>query len=193
MPRHNHTETRERQARKLRHGSNWEWDPKARATAHQEFQAITAEIRRRRMATPPRTAALTAGTVVWATVSFAQGDGEKDRPAVVLSSTKKGIRAMGLSSVRPGRLLVPLATSEPFLPAESGCQLVCSWVDRVNVLGVAGHLNAANLAVVNAVVLTQQLVDRLSRASRTPGPRPGPNLRGPHFPDADRAGSAVAA
>jgi len=81
------------------------------------------------------------------------------------------VNVLGLSSLRPGRIVVPLPESEPFLSGPSGCKLHVSRLDRTDIVSVAGVLAPLNNAAVEAVSTTLSLVARLRRPTDDVGER----------------------
>lgn len=180
MPRSTPKQLRE-QAKAFR-PSHRSRDPQSRAAEHQHFQVITRSLRLRRSARPPALSSLTAGTVVWAWVCWRESGGGKVRPAVVLSADGDAIVVLGLSSLRPGRMLVPLPQSEPFLSGPSGCKLHHTTLDRTDIVSVAGALAPLNRAAVDAVAITLSLQSRHDHCILDVRNAPPPPAVGPRPP-----------
>ena len=155
MPRSTPKQIR-RQARPNRQGHATH-DPLSRLAEHRHFQEVTRMLRQRRSARPPALSLLTPGTVVWAWVPWRESAGGKVRPAVVLSADADSVQVIGLSSVRPGRAVIPLPETERFLPGPSGCKLHRSSLDRTDVVSVAGALTPRNQAAAEAVAAVLSL------------------------------------
>lgn len=164
MPRSTPTEVRRRTS-PTPHQHTRRPDREVRIVEHQHFREVTRMLRLRRSARPPSLSTLTPGTVVWAWVSWRESGGGKVRPAVILDSGTEGrIEVIGLSSVRPDRPVVALPEGEAFLSGPSGCQLHRSWLDRTDIVSVAGHLSPLNRAAADAVATTLTLQTSLHTA-----------------------------
>ena len=136
-------------------------DADARTAEHQHFQMVTRMLRQRRSARPPSLSTLTPGTVVWAWLAWRDAGGGTVRPAVVLGARVDRVEVLGLSSVRPRHAVVALPEDEPFLSWPSGCQLHRSWLERTDIVSIAGRLSRLNRATADAVAATLSLQARL--------------------------------
>lgn len=163
MPRSTPTEVRRRNEPHARiTAGRHHHDAEARTAEHHHFQKITRMLRQRRSARPPSLSSLTPGTVVWAWLAWRDTCGGTVRPAVVLGAGPNRVEVLGLSSVRPPHAVVALPEDEPFLSWPSGCQLHRSWLERTDVVSIAGQLSMVNRATADAVAATLSLQAQLT-------------------------------
>ena len=88
------------------------------------------------------------GTVVWAHVPFADGSGEKSRPAVVRSTKGRNIELLP-ATTSPRRLDHPAYRPIEDLEAagltrKSSVRPEPVWVDRIELINITGHLGAGD-------------------------------------------------